>query len=339
MSMDNQSSKTLASIIPDAIIFLDKNMKISWWNPAAERLFSLTASHVNLAISKLIGSNELPLDSPDENQAFEFKLPDNPNKIIAASLFPYTNDKKIFLARDESHVSHLEKIRQDFIANVSHELRTPLTVIHGYLETLIDENDDKLLPWKGILNQMYHQSLRMEQLVNDLLLLSRLEDKKLDHSLYQPVNIGNMLKTIHRDALALSNNNHTIIINSDSDLCILGIEDELHSAFSNIIFNAVKYTPEKGTISISWSKENEKPVLTVKDTGIGIAAEHIPRLTERFYRADKARSRASGGTGLGLAIVKHVLIRHKAKLNITSTVGKGSLFKCLFNNKTMVKTR
>lgn len=231
-----------------------------------------------------------------------------------------------------NHIQHLERMRQDFVANVSHELRTPLTVIHGYLETLLNRDLNEDIPWKKILTQMHQQTLRMENLIEDLLLLSRLECKEDDTLETKWVNVSALLNTIYQEAKAFSGElRHHIQLETDPTLLLQGNEDELRSLFSNIIFNAVKYTPANGKININWYLDNKEAYFNVKDTGIGIAPEHIPRLTERFYRVDPARSRASGGTGLGLAIAKHVLLRHHGKLEVTSQLGEGSLFTCVFS--------
>jgi two-component system phosphate regulon sensor histidine kinase PhoR len=226
------------------------------------------------------------------------------------------------------HIRHLERIRRDFVANVSHELRTPLTVLHGYLELLLDKKWDK--ETKNIFMQMQHQTQRMESVVEDLLLLSHLEnqeEKKVEH---KSVNIAKLLNTICEEAKALSLGEHVFEINVDKKIQLYGTEKELRSLFSNLIFNAVKYTPAGGEISVDWTEKNHTACFSVRDTGIGIEAHHIPRLTERFYRVDPARSRASGGTGLGLAIAKHVLIRHGGILKIKSKSGEGSVFTCIF---------
>lgn len=230
-----------------------------------------------------------------------------------------------------NHIQHLERMRQDFVANVSHELRTPLTVIHGYLEAMLDQDLDETQPWKKIFLQMHQQTLRMENLVENLLLLSRLESHEDEHKAEQEINIPKLLTLIFNEAKELSGDaNHEIHLSVDEHLWLKGWEEECHSLFSNIIFNAVKYTPAKGRIEIEWYQKNKRAYFCVRDTGIGIAPEHIPRLTERFYRVDPARSRASGGTGLGLAIAKHVLLRHQARLSIQSELGKGSIFTCSF---------
>ncbi len=236
-----------------------------------------------------------------------------------------------------SHIQHLERMRQDFVANVSHELRTPLTVIHGYLETLLDEKD---LPEtrKKVFLQMHQQTLRMENLIEDLLLLSRLEDDvdnetKTD----EPVAVADLLNQICNEARELSGDaKHDIQLHADKTVLLKGCQEELRSLFSNLIFNAVKYTAPNGEIIINWQMKNKKAYFSVQDSGIGIAEKHIPRLTERFYRVDPARSRSSGGTGLGLAIAKHVLLRHDGELNIQSKLGKGSTFTCIFPNNRLL---
>lgn len=221
----------------------------------------------------------------------------------------------------------LEKMRRDFVANVSHELRTPLTVIHGYLESLLEQEPDETK--QDIFTQMYQQTTRMQNIIEDLLLLSRLESSK--EKSHKKVSIPNMLKAICQEAKTLSGAaQHHFHLHIDSGLTIYGDKDELRSMISNIVFNAVKYTPAKGDIYIDLDRDNDHAYLKIRDTGIGIAKKHIPRLTERFYRVDKARSRASGGTGLGLAIVKHVLLRHNGRLQIESEPNKGSAFICIF---------
>ncbi len=233
-----------------------------------------------------------------------------------------------------NHIQHLERMRADFVANVSHELRTPLTVIHGYLETLIDESEDDAR--KKIFLQMHQHTLRMENLIENLLLLSQLENEEIKMQLEESVAVGNLLQVIAKEASELSDEQqHKIELRVDDTLLIRGSSEELRSLFSNIIFNAIKYTPAHGKITIEWYLQKHQAIFKVTDTGIGIAKEHIARITERFYRVDPARSRASGGTGLGLAIAKHILIRHEAELIIESTPGKGSTFTCIFPRSRM----
>lgn len=220
----------------------------------------------------------------------------------------------------------LEQVRRDFVANVSHELRTPLTVVHGYLDML---DPDDFPEWRPMLEEMQRQSQRMTQLVEDLLTLSRLEAR--DSLPEEPVAMAPMLATLKREAEAFSQGRHTVELHDLAGCDLLGSTRELHSAFSNLVTNAVRYTPVGGTVSITFAREADGgAVLAVRDTGYGIAQAHLPRLTERFYRVSSSRSRESGGTGLGLSIVKHVLGLHQARLSIQSTVGEGSVFACHF---------
>jgi two-component system phosphate regulon sensor histidine kinase PhoR len=231
----------------------------------------------------------------------------------------------------KAHIQHLERVRRDFVANVSHELRTPLTVIQGYLETLIAQKLDETKPWKKIFIQMYDHSIRMANIIEDLLLLSILEtdDYPLEEKPRLP--IASQLKILVQEARTISGEKkHHITLKADPRVLLDGAENELKSLFSNIIINAIKYTPAHGQIKIEWSAKKGQAVFKVTDTGIGIEEKQIPRITERFYRVDKGRSRESGGTGLGLAIVKHILLRHEGELVVDSKLGKGSTFSCLF---------
>lgn len=235
-------------------------------------------------------------------------------------------------AEVKKHIHQLEQVRRDFVANVSHELRTPLTVIRGYLETLLTKKTGNIENNLKIFNQMYEHSLRMENIIDDLLLLSRLESEDIPTEESDEIPIAEMLEKLSFSAEEFSGDEgHEIVLDLDPELYLRGSEKELKSLFSNLIINAVKYTPPKGIITIAWYRdEKNRAIFKVTDTGIGIAKEHIPRITERFYRVDKARSRESGGTGLGLAIAKHVLLRHHGELAIKSKLGVGSTFICAF---------
>ncbi|MDU7556481.1 MAG: phosphate regulon sensor histidine kinase PhoR, partial [Pseudomonas sp.] len=251
----------------------------------------------------------------------------------------YGNNEHLMLVRDVTRLHHLEQMRKDFIANVSHELRTPLTVICGYLETLLDNVDDVNPRWKRPLSQMQQQGERMQTLLNDLLLLAKLEatDYPSDN---QPVPIDALLRSIKGDAQALSGQrNQTITLDIDTNVALKGSEAELRSAFSNLVFNAVKYTPDGGSIRIRWWADHLGAHLSVQDSGVGIDNKHLPRLTERFYRVDSSRNASTGGTGLGLAIVKHVLLRHHGHLDISSVLGHGSTFTCQFDPVQVIKPR
>ncbi|CAM3013448.1 sensor histidine kinase [Legionella steigerwaltii] len=237
----------------------------------------------------------------------------------------------------KTYIKHLEQVRSDFVANVSHELRTPLAVIHGYLETLI-HNDNYEISYKKIFLQMHQHSIRMADIIDDLLLLSHLESDDHFSDEKIKINVAETLKTLCIDAKNISGEKqHKITLKAMSNVFITGSENQLRSLFSNIIVNAIKYTPDKGSITVEWYlDEKGRGVFKVTDTGIGIAKENIPRITERFYRVEKARSRERGGTGLGLAIVKHVLLRHDAELQIESVFEKGSIFTCIFPTNRIV---
>jgi len=272
-------------------------------------------------------------------EALEIPSPTNDRVRIQLYLTRYGNNEHLMLVRDVTRIHQLEQMRKDFVANVSHELRTPLTVICGYLETLLDNVDEINPRWSRALQQMQQQGSRMQTLLNDLLLLAKLEatDYPSDN---HPVGVQSLLQTIKNDAQALSGERgQQISLEADPQVLLKGSEGELRSAFSNLVFNAVKYTQDKGTIRIRWWADEQGAHLSVQDSGIGIDAKHLPRLTERFYRVDSSRNSNTGGTGLGLAIVKHVLLRHRARLEISSVLGHGSTFTCHFPPAQVTRSR
>ncbi|MGH7461913.1 MAG: phosphate regulon sensor histidine kinase PhoR, partial [Longimicrobiales bacterium] len=244
----------------------------------------------------------------------------------------------LILGRDVSRWEQLETTRRDFIANVSHELRTPLTVVRGFLETLENlENPDPDMMKRSI-RLMSQQTDRMTRLVEDLLRLSRLESAQ-NLLREEDINMPELLRSLHQEALALSGGRHRIRLRLETDDWLKGNSDEMRSAFGNLVSNAVRYTPEGGEIELALERADAQVVFSVRDTGIGIEPQHINRLTERFYRVDKSRSRETGGTGLGLAIVKHVLMRHQARLDVESWPGKGSLFSVSFPDSRVLPAR
>ncbi len=335
----NQPNQQLPDLLPIPLIFLNHELCIQSWNLAAENMLTLNDSkHLHQPISKIFDKvNFEKLSRRKSHPVIETAPLYHPEMDLSLSLVAYQTNQYLLIIRDVTQLHHLERIRQDFVANVSHELRTPLTVVHGYLEMMLDQSNHDLQAYKKILEQMYQQSQRMQKLIEDLLLLSHLESDVPENERFKPVAVSQLLKAIVADAKALSGaNQHRIKLITNNKLNIFGLENELRSAFSNLVFNAVNYTPAKGEIIVHWYKEDHNACLSVTDTGIGIAAEHIPRITERFYRIDKARSRSSGGTGLGLAIVKHVLLLHRANLKISSEPGKGSTFSCVFPRDTFV---
>ena len=229
------------------------------------------------------------------------------------------------------HIEKLQRMRRDFVANVSHELRTPLTVFKGYVETLLLQPTNDAETLNDIYLQMQKHSNRMENIINDLLLLAHLEYQDDAPLISEDINMYDLIYDTLDDLQHMYDEKcHTVIVHADKQLRLSGNPDELKSLISNLLINAIKYTQPNGCIQIEWSTRNAIKVLCITDNGPGVDSKHIPRLTERFYRADKARSREEGGTGLGLAIVKHVLLRHQGKLSIDSTPGKGSVFSCMF---------
>lgn len=323
----------MTSALPDATVELRPDSEeIEWWNTAAARYLGFEYPRDNgQRISNLIRHPAFLeyLHADDYTQGIEIPSPVNEGQTLRIRIVPYAGDRRLLVARDMTHVQKLERMRQDFVANVSHELRSPLTVVSGYLETLLDDDglDSRVA---DPLRSMQKQARRMNRLVEDLMLLSRLESDEpgLGGSI---VNMPKLIALAVEQAREFSGQEgHGIETEVDEMLCLSGVENELYSAFSNLLLNAVRYTPAGGHINVVWKRDGESAMFSVTDTGPGIEAHHIPRLTERFYRVDAGRSRARGGTGLGLAIVKHVLLRHQGRLEISSEPGRGSCFSCRF---------
>jgi len=316
--------------MPDAAVVLRENDEIEWINGAAQRYFGLhPVKDRRQRIDNLLRHPGFVqfLDSGGR-EPFLMPSPTDATMTLSLRVVPYGRHQRLLLARDVSQQQRLDQMRRDFVGNVSHELRTPLTVIAGFLETLEDEDSQQDPFIQRAVTLMQQQTLRMQHIVADLLLLSRLETDRAEPP-RERVAVGALLAAIREDAQLLSGSRgHTIALEADPALQVYGAERELHSAFSNLVSNAVRYTPDGGEIRIRWWADREGAHFSVTDSGIGIPPEHIPRLTERFYRVDVGRSREIGGTGLGLAIVKHVLTRHGAVLRVESTVGKGSTFIC-----------
>lgn len=322
--------RAAAAALPDAIVVVDRNsQRVLWFNAASAGLLGLHYP-VDLGAPLVQRLQPLPLAhwlaGGRNAEPLEVRSPVNPAITLSLRLIPYSETLWMLVARDVTRLLQLEQMRRDFVANVSHELRTPLTVVHGYLDMLEpDENPE----WAPMLCEMRRQSQRMTQLVEDLLMLSRLES--LDTlPAEETVAMAPMLIALRREAAALSQSRHTVTVEDTAGLDLWGSPKELHSAFSNLVSNAVRYTPAGGSITIRFRRDGAGAALEVVDTGSGIPAAHLPRVTERFYRVSNSRSRESGGTGLGLSIVKHVLNLHQARLGIASEVGRGSTFSCHF---------
>ncbi len=319
------------SLLPDGVVIMDDVLFLEWCNPAAERHLGLHLERdKGMRVTNLIRSPEfmdyIILGRYEQPLTLSLR-----ERKLVVQIIPFENRRQILVTHDATESERIEMMRRDFIANASHELRTPLTVINGFLEIAQSQPGLDVQTRMGHLKLMIEQGHRMQNLVEDMLTLTRLES--VEYPLRpERVNIHALLEQVLSEATALSNGRHKITLDVDGP-DIRGSTDELRSAFGNLASNAVRYTPEQGSIHIAWTMAPAGPRFTVQDTGIGIRPEHISRLTERFYRVDKSRSRETQGTGLGLAIVKHVLLRHDAALSIESEPGKGSTFTVSFANK------
>jgi two-component system phosphate regulon sensor histidine kinase PhoR len=318
--------------IPDGLVILTQGDRIEWCNPKAEQHFGLErVRDAGQQIAYLVRHPQFTANLRDENYSEPLMLRNwrGTDLVLSVQLVPYGAGQKLVISRDITELDRVETMRRDFIANVSHELRTPLTVLLGFLETVIDTGSGGDAILRRSLPLMLDQTRRMQRLVEDLLTLSRLESGG-NPLCEEPVNVPDLVRALHRDALALSGDRHRVRIELASDAWLAGSEEELRSALGNLVSNAVRYTPAGGEVTIAWQAQDRQAVFSVSDTGIGIDPRHVPRLTERFYRVDRSRSRETGGTGLGLAIVKHVLSRHQGRLEIASEPGRGSRFSAIF---------
>ena len=325
--------------VPDAAAVINNDDEVIWCNDAAERLLGLrTKQDVGQPIVNLVRHPAFVgfLSERRYTSSVEFPAPTDGTIFLCVRIIRLGNEQRLLLATDNTRVRRLEQIRRDFVANVSHELRTPLTVIRGYLETLLDSGNDLHSRWREPARRMQEQAARMQRIIEDLLMLSRLE-AGTPREPHRPISIPALITTIVADAELLAKEHaHVISCDIDPKVGMMGHEQELRSAFSNLVYNAVRYTPERGAIVIRWFADDKGLHFAVEDNGEGIAAQHIPRLTERFYRVDRGRQRSTGGTGLGLAIVNHVMSRHQGKLTISSQVGVGSSFACDFSRDLQV---
>jgi len=327
--------RTAACALRDALVLLDPHGHVRWCNPAAQRLLGIAwPRDRGQPLAARFGDGEAGAWlRAGQGDADDVASPVDAAVRLELNLIPYSEHRRLLIARDISRVTKLEQVRRDFVANVSHELRTPLTVIHGYLELLDPEDVPALAP---VLNEMRTQSQRMRQIVEDLLELSRLEMQQ--HVPEERVEMAPLLESLRREAEALSHGKHRVAVEDQGHVDLLGSPKDLHSAFSNLVSNAVRYTSEGGGITIRWRRTPTGAEYSVTDTGYGIPAEHLSRLTERFYRVSSSRSRATGGTGLGLSIVKHVLNLHDARLRIESEAGNGSTFTCVFDRARLLES-
>jgi len=321
-----------AQALPDAMVILDDNERIEWCNPASHTYMGLDCGRDRGQFIRYLmrQANFLEfLDAEDYSRRLVCKSPVKREIYLSMQLVPFGEGQKLLIARDITELERVDAMRRDFIANVSHELRTPLTVVGGFVETLAETPE--LPPGEShrYYDLMLDHTRRMQRLLDDLLKLSRLESEE-NTLKEEEVNVGDMTQALAEEAKLLSRGRHHVQVEFVSGSLLRGSLQEIRSALGNLVSNAVRYTPEGGEIRLSWEMREGEGVFSVTDTGEGIAAEHISRLTERFYRVDRSRSREKGGTGLGLAIVKHVLTRHGAHLEIQSAPGKGSTFSAVF---------
>jgi two-component system, OmpR family, phosphate regulon sensor histidine kinase PhoR len=316
-----------ARALPEGVVVLNTNDRIQWANPRAEAHLGLDLKHDSGApIVNIVRHPAFVqyLAAGDFSEPVIIQSTRESALTLSMQIVPFGVEEKLLMSRDITRLEAVARVRRDFIANVSHELKTPLTVLAGFIETLTDVEMDERQRQR-CLALMREQSNSMQRLVEDLLTLSALESEQ------SPVNetefaVVPLLLAVSSDAKALSGGRHEVTLTIRDAATLLGSREELASAFGNLVSNAVRYTPEGGRIALEWQISADGGEFTVADSGIGIASEDVPRLTERFYRVDRSRSRATGGTGLGLAIVKHVLIRHQGELIIESEAGKGSSF-------------
>ena len=340
-----QLSKALARFqrageaMPDGVVMLDAQDQIEWFNPIAGQQFGLNpATDIGNPITYLLRQSQFNeyITAHNYSEPLVMKSTRSPESTLAIQLVPFGEDLKLLISRDITRFEQVETMRRDFIANVSHELRTPLTVVGGFLESLQDYTELSEEDRTHFFELMRDQTVRMQRLVEDLLTLSRLESAA-NPLQEEPVQIPQLLQQLHSEAQGLSQGRHRIVLEMSSESGLFGAESELRSALGNLISNAVRYTPQGGEIEVRWAVVDGEGRFSVKDSGIGIEAQHIPRLTERFYRIDRSRSRETGGTGLGLSIVKHVLTRHQGRLEVSSEMGRGSTFCAVFPASRLVK--
>jgi two-component system, OmpR family, phosphate regulon sensor histidine kinase PhoR len=317
--------------LPNGVVILNAQREIAWFNRMAARLLNLRrTADLGMRIENLLREPEFVryLAGQDYSNPVVIRPTTGEGCYLSLQVAPYGDGQLLLLVSDVSRQMRLEAVRRDFVANASHELRSPLTVISGYLETLAQDaalGGDLQRP----IAEMRRQAERMTAIIRDLIELSRLEETAQIEG-GESIDIAALLSLLRKDVLARPVHPRDVRARIDSTAQLRGEEPEIHSAFSNLVDNAAKYTPAEGSVEMRWWVDEEGGHFAVSDTGMGIPSEHIPRLTERFYRVDAGRSRSTGGSGLGLAIVKHVLQRHGGTLEVQSTLGAGSTFTCHF---------
>ena len=333
--------RAITEALPDAAVLVDADGGIETFNKAAEGILHLNRGDVGNSLGALLRHPDalLLLKKEAPETTVEIASPFAEGQRLELRRFDVAGSRGLILVRDLTHINRLLSMRQDFIANVSHELRTPLTVVVGYLESAQDA-DLSTAELRMLVEKLGSPTRRMQALVDDLLMLTRLESSPMPSAEdLAPVDMDLLLANVVGDLRSLARDSHRIQRSATPGIQLLGIEQELHSACTNLLANAIKYSPEGGDIQIHWTANQQGGLLEVSDCGIGIPPEHLLRLTERFYRVDLADSRVRGGTGLGLAIVKHVLKRHNTQLQVASEVGQGSRFSCCFPPAQLALTR
>ncbi|NDV73546.1 phosphate regulon sensor histidine kinase PhoR [Burkholderia cenocepacia] len=341
--VEQQHSRFIQAIqaSPNGVAMLDDHDQIEWCNAIAEVHFGLDAKRdLRQHITNLVRHPDFVryLNAQHYDETLVMRgMGDSRQNVLAVQVFPYGENRKLLLTQDITELERTDAMRRDFVANVSHELKTPLTVLSGFLETMrelpLNEEDRA-----RYLDMMEQQASRMRHIVTDLLVLAKLEGESkppVDHA----IDMRAVFDHLKEDAQTLSSGHHDIAFSIDETLGVTGAQTELFSAFANLVTNAIRYTPDGGKIVVSWRREGAQGVFSVTDSGFGIPAADLPRLTERFYRVDRSRSRDTGGTGLGLAIVKHVLQRHDAHLYVQSEEGRGSTFTARFPGSRIIAIR
>lgn len=330
----NAAIMSAAQALPIGVMTLDHQFGIIWFNQTAQTLLDVHDQDIGKNLLQLLRGPDFVAYCQQSSWPDGTNIRHSPKgkeRILRVRLVTYAQDQLMLTVRDLTQLEKLETTRRDFVANVSHELRTPLTVLHGFLETLNDAPDGAISREQRhhFMSLMLDQSARMQTLVSDLLTLSNLETAPSAER--TPVQMSTIISSAQSQAIAISAGRHTFEWVIDPDLQLLGAQSDLASAVLNLVTNAVRYTPDGGHITVKWQRDPDGHAsYRVTDTGIGIAAEHIPRLSERFYRVDRGRSRDAGGTGLGLAITKHVAMRHDGRMEIQSKLGEGSTFSLIF---------
>ncbi len=333
-----QRIRTSTEALNDGIIILDPFGNIQWWNSAAKDLLKLRREDMGQLLTNLLRDPSFMqfYNKTHHSDPITMDNPSHHNQYLQVAMTIFGKGERLLLLRDVTRLQQLEQMRQDFVANASHELKTPLTVLRGHLENILTFSDGLAPPMQKALTSMNNQTTRMTNLVNDLLMLTRLDSaSKIAEG--RPIDMPVLLEQIADDARSLSSDkNQNIIVNCQTDSHLRGKPGDIRSAINNLVFNAVHYSPAESNITITWQLSRKGAIISVEDEGVGIDSQHIPRLTERFYRVDAGRSSEAGGTGLGLAIVKHTLHLHNARLDIRSQKNKGSVFSCVFPQERVI---